>query len=127
MSGKALMLSFLLLGIAGSFLPLGVLFAARSFRLFWYGTRTRATVVDYQCDAESAVPVVVFRDLTNREWRVRLWFCSGPAVGGSMEVVYLREAPERARGISFGGLWALPVILIALGALALVFGGACWQ
>ena len=122
MTSMALMATIILLGTAGSFLPIGILLAARSVRLRWCGLRAWATVVAYEGDAEGADPVVEFQDHTNRTWRVRLWFCNGPVVGGSMEVVYLREKPERARGNSFGCLWALPVLLIALGCGALLFG-----
>jgi hypothetical protein len=124
MSGKALMACVVLLGTAGAFLPLGILLAARSFRLWWYGMRTRAKVVAYDGDSEGAVPVIVFQDHTNRAQRVRLWFGNGLAVGGSMEIVYLRENPARVRGNSFEGLWAVPIILIALGTLSLFFGVA---
>lgn len=122
MTSMALMATIILLGTAGSFLPIGILFAARSFRLLWYGLRAKATVVAYEGDAEGAVQVVEFQDHTNRTCRVRLWSWHGPVVGGSMEVGYLREEPEGARGNSLLDLWALPVIFIALGCIALLFG-----
>jgi hypothetical protein len=82
-------------------------------------------VIGVDSNGEVKIPIIEFADHQGRSRRVSLSF-SNSRVGDSTEVVYLRENPNRVREVSFGGLWVMPVILIAFGCFAFVFGAGLY-
>jgi hypothetical protein len=109
-----------LIAIGAVILVPAALLSRTTLRHLSSGTTAPGTVVALEDDRDGGVfPVVGFRTPDGRAHRFRdsLSARFSPPVGGTVQVLYAPEAPERARVKSFLSLWLGPLVVGAFGVI----------
>jgi len=121
--------------ISGAGMLIGAFFAYSSTRDFLVDATTAQGKVIYlersrSSDSTTYRPVVEFRAEDGRRIEFTSSMGSNPpsySRGEAVEVLYLRDQPERAKINGFFSLWGLPIILGSMGAIFFLVGfGIFW-